>query len=51
MADTEDDGTGDPLEQLAGLKPAVEKLRRLLQAAAAAEHAALALDPARFLVR
>lgn len=45
MANDEDDAAGDdPVADLAELKPAVERLRSLLQAAATAEEAAASVD-------
>jgi len=40
----QDDADRDPMADLAGLKPAVEKLRDLLHAAAAAEEAAACME-------
>jgi hypothetical protein len=42
--DRQDDADRDPMADLAGLKPTVEKLRELLHAAAAAEEAAACMD-------
>ena len=44
MAKDEDDATPDAVAELARLKPAVERLRGLLQAAAVAEEAADRMD-------
>jgi hypothetical protein len=42
--DSDDDASHDPVADLAELKPAVERLRGLLQAAAADEEAAVCAD-------